>query len=110
MQQRARLAGDSSPSFWDVSKWPEMWETGAKVLEQSAPGRIITAPIRLPEAALTATTKTVQQVPGIVQTVTKTIPIIAVGAVLLGGGFLYFKFLKGKKAASTDSLKIGHCH
>jgi hypothetical protein len=91
----------SAPSFWDVSKWPSMWESGAQELEKTAPGRLITAPIRLPEAVLTATSKTVQEVPNVVKTVERTLPIIAIAAVVIVGGIAYYKFSKGKKGAAS---------
>jgi len=91
------LGAEKKPSILDISKWPQWWESGAQELEKSAPGRVLTAPIRLPEAVLTSATKTVQQVPGIVRTVTKSIPLILVAAVVLGGGYLALKYSKGKK-------------
>jgi hypothetical protein len=86
-----------APSFWDVSKWPEWWEKGAKELEKTSPGKLITAPIRLPEAILTATTKTVQEVPGTVRKVANTLPILAISAAVIGGGYLAYKFKKEGK-------------
>ena len=105
-----RLRGDdqvatttpiSTPSFFDFTKWPQYWETGAKELEKTGVGKVITAPIRLPESLVSATEKTVAAVPGIVSNISKVIPILAVGAVLFGGGFLWYKFSKGKKGATA---------
>lgn len=94
------------PSFWDVSKWPEYWTKGAEELEKTAPGRLITAPIRIPEAVVTSTKKTVEQIPETLKTVTKAIPIIAVSAVVLGAAFLLYKFSKGKASAAPSSEKM----
>ena len=89
-------------SFFDISKWPQWWESGASQLEKSAPGRLITAPVRLPEAIISATQKTVGEVPGVVKNAGAAIPIIAVSAVLLGAGFLAVKFkLFDKKENKT---------
>jgi hypothetical protein len=87
------------PAWWDVTKWGQWWETGAKEVEKSAPGKLLTAPIRLPAAVISATTKTIEKIPGIVGNVGKVIPIIAVGAVVVGGVILWSKFSKGKKIA-----------
>jgi hypothetical protein len=91
--RRRELAG-SVPSLFNVSKWPQWWETGAKELEKTTPGKIITAPIRLPEAVITATKKTVEQVPGVVKSASNALPIIAVGCVLLGAGYLIYTMKK----------------
>jgi hypothetical protein len=100
-----RLHGDGSaqsftpakaPAWWDVTKWPQWWETGAKELEKTGIGKVVTAPIRVPEAVFSATKKTVEQIPGIIGNVKKVIPIIAVGAVLIGGVILWSKFAKKK--------------
>jgi hypothetical protein len=112
MRHRDKLLGaepaktftpEKKAAWWDITKWPQWWETGAKELEKTAPGRIITAPIRLPEAVISASKKTVEQIPGIVGNVGKVIPIIAVGAVLIGGGILWSKFSKGKKVTMSGS-------
>jgi hypothetical protein len=79
-------------SFWDISKWPQWWESGAKQLEKSAPGRLVTAPVRLPEAIISATQKTVSEIPDVVKNAGSAIPIIAITASLLGAGFLAVKF------------------
>lgn len=91
------------PAWWDVTKWGSWWETGAKELEKTAPGKLITAPIRIPEAVISATKKTVEEIPGIVGNVKKVIPIIAVGAVVVGGVILWSKFSKGKKGAASSA-------
>lgn len=88
---------DKKISFWDLSQWPKWWESGAADLEKSSPGRIITAPVRLPAAVLSATTKTVEEVPGVVRNAGAAIPIIAIAAALLGTGFLVYKFKLNKK-------------
>lgn len=85
-----------APSFWDITQWGRRWESGAADLEKSTPGKIVTAPVRLTEAVLTSAKKTVEQAPDILKTVTKTLPILAVGAVAVGGAILFFKFA-GKK-------------
>lgn len=79
------------PSIFDISKWPQWWEAGAKELEKTAPGKIVTAPIRIPAAVVESTEKTVKEVPGTVRTVSRSIPIIAVAAVLIGGGYIAYK-------------------
>lgn len=91
------IAGNDKISFWDISKWPGWWESGAAELEKSAPGRIITAPVRLPATVLTATQKTVEQVPGVVKNAGRAIPIIAIAAALFGTGYLVYKFKLYKK-------------
>lgn len=107
MKRREGLHGNGTPAkapaWWDITKWPQWWETGAKELEKTAPGKVITAPIRLPEAVISATKKTVEQVPGIVGNVKKVIPILAVGAVVIGGVIMFDKFSKSKKGASTSA-------
>ncbi len=82
----------------------EMWEAGAKEIEKTSPGKIITAPIRLPAALVSASEKTVEQVPSIVKTVSRTIPVMAVAAVLIGAGYLVYKikFEKGNVKKSVD--------
>jgi hypothetical protein len=92
------ISGDDKKiSFWDFSQWPKWWESGAAELEKSAPGKIITAPVRLPAAVLSATQKTVEEVPGVVRNAGAAIPIIAIAAALLGTGFLVYKFKLNKK-------------
>ena len=106
MRRRAALHGESTfvpvkqPSFFDISQWGKYWESGAKELEKSAPGRLITAPIRLPAAVVSTTQKTIEQVPKALDAVTKAVPLIAISALVLGAGFLVYKFSKGKKEVS----------
>lgn len=75
----------------------ELWESGAKQLEQTAPGRIITAPVRLLEAAAESAIKTTgafgkvaDKAPGIAGTV----PLILV---ILAGGVAAYLIFAGKK-------------
>jgi hypothetical protein len=89
-----------NPSFFDVSQWGKWWETGAKELEKSTPGKLITAPIRLPAAIVSTTQKAIEQVPKALDAVTKAVPLIAISALVLGAGFLVYKFSKGKKEVS----------
>jgi hypothetical protein len=84
-------------SFWQPTQWPAWWEEGAKELEKTTPGKLVTAPVRLTEAALTSTTKTVAEVPGIVKMAKRTIPIVAIAAVLVGGGYLLYRYKSEKK-------------
>jgi hypothetical protein len=98
-EQAGGFTPTKQPAWWDVTKWGQWWETGAKEVEKSAPGKLLTAPIRLPGALVSATTKTIEQIPNIVGNVGKVIPIIAVGAVVVGGIILWSKFSKGKKRA-----------
>jgi hypothetical protein len=108
MRRRGRIAGDSS--FWDITQWPKWWSSGAKELDQSAIGKLVTAPIELPEAVLSSTAKTVQEVPGVVRNVSKAIPIIAVTAGILGVAFLVYK-VKGKSPATPKAQTIiSGCH
>lgn len=114
MRHLERLHGNGSPvtlgftpakqpAWWDVTKWGKWWETGAQEVEKSAPGKLITAPIRIPEAVISATKKTVEEIPGIVSNVKKVIPILAVGAVLIGGVIVWSKFSRGKKGAASSA-------
>lgn len=70
----------------------QLWEEGAKELEKTAPGKLITAPIRLPAAVVTSTEKTVEQVPGVVKNVSRTLPFLIITAGILGGGFLFYQY------------------
>jgi hypothetical protein len=106
---RMRLSGSpvsnsssasQGPSFWDITQWPQRWEEGAQELEKTAPGKLITAPIRLPEAVLTSTISTVKEVPQVVKSVTKIIPILAISAGILGAGYIVYKVTKGKKQSA----------
>jgi hypothetical protein len=96
MNRRDELLGAATkkPSIFDVTKWPQWWETGAKELEKTAPGRIITAPVRLPEAVLTSTTKTVQEVPGVVRSVSNVVPFVALAAGGLGIAYIVYSMKK----------------
>lgn len=103
-----RFGGDknksSNVSFWDFSKWPQWWEEGAKSLEKTSPGQIVTAPVRLPAALLTSTTQTVKEVPGTVKRASYALPFLAVAAALIGGGYLAYQtgiFKKQKKQVSN---------
>lgn len=106
MQRRAVDSEILGSSLFDVTKWPQYWETGAKELEKTAPGRLITAPIRLPEAVFTSATETVKQVPDVLKTVTKSIPMILLAAVVLGGGFVVYKFTKGKRGINAPASTL----
>ena len=86
------LPAEKKVSFWDFQKWPEWWESGAKSLEKSGPGKVLTAPIRVPEAVIDATTGTLKVVPKAVNRASMAIPIIAVAVGLAGAGFLAVKF------------------
>lgn len=86
------LPAEKKVSFWNFSKWPEWWESGAKSLEKSGPGKIVTAPIRLPEAVIDATTGTLRVIPKAVDRASLAIPIIAVAVAVAGAGFLIVKF------------------
>lgn len=95
-----------TPSFWNVSKWPEWWEAGAKELEKTAPGQIITAPVRLPAAVLTSAEKTVKEVPGTVSRLSKTLPFLAIAGIVIGGGYYankagFFKKIRKSIQSST---------
>lgn len=78
----------------------EMWEAGAKELEKTAPGKIITAPIRLPAAVLTSTEQTVKEVPNIAKGVSRALPILIVSATLIGGGYLLYRYKTTRKLFS----------
>jgi len=93
LMSRRKLGADK-PNIFDVSQWPKWWESGAASLEKSSPGKLITAPIRLPEAILSATQKTVEQVPGTLKTVVNTLPLLAIAAAIVGSGYLVYKFKK----------------
>lgn len=80
-------------SILDITKWPEWWKSGAEQLEQTAPGRIITAPIRLPEAAVRSTIKTVETLPKVAGAVPTVLIIAAVGV----AGYLILAGRKGTK-------------
>jgi hypothetical protein len=71
----------------------ELWEEGAKELEKTAPGRLITSPIRLPGAVVSSAEKVVSTLPSIVKTVPWVLLILAIGA----GGYLIFAGRKGTK-------------
>jgi len=96
VMKRRELLGATTkgPSILDVSKWPQWWESGAKELEKTAPGRIITAPVRLPEAVLTSTTKTVQEVPSVVRSVSNVVPFVALAAGGLGIAYIVYSMKK----------------
>ena len=97
-------AKKSTVSFWDISKWPERWESGAKELEKSSPGKLITAPIRLPEAVLSATMDTVKEVPKVVKSVSNVVPFVALAASLAGIGYIVYMVKKdGKKIHNVFS-------
>ena len=75
----------------------DMWETGAKDLEKSDLGKLITAPIRLlskttdaGQKVLEATGKTAEAAPDIV----KNIPLILI---ILAGGVTAYLVYAGKK-------------
>jgi hypothetical protein len=96
MKNRDELLGAATkkPSIFEFSKWPQWWESGAKELEKTAPGRIVTAPVRLPEAVLTSTTKTVQEVPSIVRSVSNVVPFVALAAGGLGIAYVVYSMKK----------------
>lgn len=96
MRQK-QLQGDKAPSFWDVTQWPRRWEEGAKILEKSAPGKIVTAPVRIIEAATGATTGILKEAPKVLNRASWTLPILGVAAVVIGSGYLVYKFKKDKK-------------
>lgn len=102
----AVIAPPKAPSFWNVFKWGDWWTKGAEELEKSAPGKLLTAPIRIPEALVTSTKKTVEMIPETLKTVTKAIPIMAVSVAVIGAAFIIYKFTKGKKYASASSEKM----
>jgi hypothetical protein len=95
------IAADA-PSFWDVSKWPSYWNSGAATLETSSPGKLITAPVRLLESATGATTGILNQAPKIVNRASWTLPIIGVAAAVIGGGYLAWKFKLGPFVAKKE--------
>jgi hypothetical protein len=106
MRRRMRLSGapakfvpTKAPSILDFSKWPQWWEAGAKELEKTAPGQLITAPVRIPAAVVSSTKKTVEAVPTAVRGVSYALPFIAIAAVLIGGGYY------ADKAGLFDKLK-----
>lgn len=103
MNYHNSIAGNKNQlSFWDISKWPQWWESGAKDLEKSTPGKIITAPIRIPAKIIDVTNKSLDELPPAIHNAGLAIPIIAVSAVLLGAGFLAVKFkLFDKKENKT---------
>jgi hypothetical protein len=71
----------------------ELWEEGAKELEKTGIGKVITAPVRLPEAVFTATKETVAQAPKIAKTLPVILIILAAGA----AAYLVFAGRKGVK-------------
>lgn len=91
------------PSILEFSKWPQWWEAGAKELEKTSPGRLITAPVRLPEAVVTASTKTVKEVPGVVRSAGVALPVLGVAAALVGASYLVYRF-KREKAVSKQII------
>lgn len=96
-----------NPSFWDVTQWPERWEKGAKILEKSDVGKIVTAPVRITAAVTGATKKTVEETPDILKNLSRSIPIIAITALVIGGGFFAYKAgLFNKK----EIQKLSNCH
>jgi hypothetical protein len=93
MKKKELLGADTSTStkktsFWDITKWPSWWQSGANELEKSDVGKVITAPISVPAAIVSATKDTVSEVPGVVKSVSKTVPVIAGVVTIIGTGYI----------------------
>jgi hypothetical protein len=71
----------------------ELWDMGAKELEKTVLGKLITAPVRVPSAVINATEKTVAQAPKIAGSVPLVLIILAVGI----GGYLLLAGKQGVK-------------
>jgi len=71
---------------------PDLWEMGAKELEETTLGRIITSPVWVSDVVIKATVGTVGALPGIV----KTVPFILL---LLAGGVAAYLVFMGKKGS-----------
>ena len=67
----------------------EMWESGAKELEKTAIGRLITAPIRIGDKVVTATGKTIDVIPK----AANTVPLVLM---ILAGGIAAYLVFAGK--------------
>lgn len=106
MRRRQLLSGDipvKGPSIFDFSKWPQWWEAGAKELEKTSPGKLITAPVRLPEAIVSSTTKTIKETPGILKTVSYSVPLVAVAAGIVGISYLVYRYKKEKNVSILNN-------
>jgi hypothetical protein len=111
MKRRELLTGEATkaPSILDVTKWPQWWEEGAKELEKTSPGRLITAPVRLPEAVITSTTKTVKEIPGTVHNISRAIPFLIILAGVGGAGYFAYKTGLLKKLSIPKNSTLGGC-
>lgn len=105
-KREVERAMDNTAIGFDILKPFQWWESGAKELEKTSLGKVLTAPVRLPEAVLTSTKKTVEQVPETVKSITKAIPILAVSAALIGVAVLLYKLEKGKGSANTSAERM----
>jgi len=83
----------------------DLWETGAKELEQSDLGKLITSPVRILEN-VASSVQSVAKAPGaIVSDLTKYLPWI-VGILAVGvGGYLIFAGRKGVKLTPMGRCK-----
>jgi hypothetical protein len=107
MQSRSCNLGAEKPSFFDISKWPQWWESGAKELEKTTPGKLITAPVRLTETAIKSSKEILEETPKAFKTITRAVPFIAIGAAAIGAAYLVYKLPKGKK---SETQSISECH
>ena len=78
----------------------ELWEEGAQDIEKTAPGRIVTAPVRIIESAtgtankiVTSTGKVAEAAPGIA----KMLPLILI---ILAGGVGAYLLFAGKSGVN----------
>ena len=80
-------------SGFDITKIGEYWQEGANILDQSAIGKLITAPVDLLNTAVTSTEQTVANVPKIANTLPWILLILAGGV----AAYLVFAGKKGTK-------------
>ena len=82
----------------------ELWEEGAKSIEETSIGKIVTSPVRILEKAtgatqqvLTATGQTAAQAPAIA----KTLPLILI---ILAGGVVAYLAFAGKSGVKLTPM------
>jgi hypothetical protein len=82
---------------FDFSKIGQYWDAGAKDLEKTAIGKIVTSPVRIIEAATGSTTKALTSVGKVAEkapAIAGTVPLLLI---VLAGGIAAYLVFAGKK-------------
>lgn len=82
---------------FQLSKVFDYWETGARELEKTGVGKVVTAPVRIAQTTAESVQKLIKDVPDVAIKTTKTIPFILILLAAGVTGYMVFMGKKGKR-------------